>query len=92
MTIRVVVADDQALVRKGFGVLLTGEPDIEVVGEAANGAEAVALALSLAIFGRHRRRINISIPLRWRMERPDPIVDKEGKHDGDAKADRKRKR
>ena len=46
MTIRVVVADDQALVRKGFGVLLTGEPDIEVVGEAANGAEAVALAAS----------------------------------------------
>ena len=46
MTIRVVVADDQALVRKGFAVLLTGEPDIEVVGEAANGAEAVALAAS----------------------------------------------
>jgi DNA-binding NarL/FixJ family response regulator len=46
MTIRVVVADDQALVRKGFGVLLAGEPDIEVVGEAANGAEAVALAAS----------------------------------------------
>ena len=46
MTIRVVVADDQALVRKGFGVLLAGEPDIEVVGEAANGVEAVALAAS----------------------------------------------
>jgi DNA-binding NarL/FixJ family response regulator len=46
MTIRVVVADDQALVRKGFGVLLAGEADIEVVGEAANGAEAVALAAS----------------------------------------------
>jgi DNA-binding NarL/FixJ family response regulator len=46
MTIRVVVADDQALVRKGFGVLLAGEPDIEVVGEASNGAEAVALAAS----------------------------------------------
>jgi DNA-binding NarL/FixJ family response regulator len=46
MTIRVVVADDQALVRKGFTVLLAGEPDIEVVGEASNGAEAVALAAS----------------------------------------------
>jgi DNA-binding NarL/FixJ family response regulator len=43
MTIRVVVADDQALVRSGFTVLLAGEPDIEVVGEASNGAEAVAL-------------------------------------------------
>jgi DNA-binding NarL/FixJ family response regulator len=41
--IRVVVADDQALVRSGFTMLLAGESDIEVVGEAANGAEAVAL-------------------------------------------------
>ena len=42
----VVVADDQALVRSGFTMLLSGEPDIEVVGEASNGAEAVALAAS----------------------------------------------
>ena len=41
--IRVAVADDQALVRSGFCVLLRSEPDIEVVGEAANGAQAVAL-------------------------------------------------
>ncbi len=46
MTIRVVVADDQALVRSGFTMLLAGESDIEVVGEASNGAEAVALAVS----------------------------------------------
>src|SRR4051812_34716018 len=46
MTIRVVVADDQALVRSGFTMLLSGEHDIEVVGEASNGAEAVALAAS----------------------------------------------
>jgi DNA-binding NarL/FixJ family response regulator len=46
MTIRVVVADDQALVRSGFTMLLAGEPGIEVVGEASNGAEAVALAAS----------------------------------------------
>jgi DNA-binding NarL/FixJ family response regulator len=46
VTIRVVVADDQALVRSGFAMLLNGEVDIEVVGEAANGAEAVALAAS----------------------------------------------
>jgi DNA-binding NarL/FixJ family response regulator len=46
MTIRVVVADDQALVRKAFVVLLSSESDIEVAGEASNGAEAVALAAS----------------------------------------------
>jgi DNA-binding NarL/FixJ family response regulator len=43
MTIRVVVADDQVLVRSGFSMLLAGEPDIEVVGEAGDGAEAVSL-------------------------------------------------
>ncbi|MFN8535399.1 MAG: response regulator transcription factor [Dehalococcoidia bacterium] len=48
MTIRVVVADDQALVRAGFRVLLDSAPDIEVVGEAANGAEAIALARTIA--------------------------------------------
>lgn len=44
MTISVVVADDQGLVRSGFSMLLGGEPGIDVVGEAGNGAEAVALA------------------------------------------------
>ncbi|MGH2584134.1 MAG: response regulator, partial [Dehalococcoidia bacterium] len=44
MSIRVVIADDQALVRAGFHVLLDSAPDIEVVGEAANGAEAVKQA------------------------------------------------
>jgi DNA-binding NarL/FixJ family response regulator len=43
MTIRVVVADDQALVRSGFRVLVDVADDMEVVGEAADGAEAVAL-------------------------------------------------
>jgi DNA-binding NarL/FixJ family response regulator len=43
--IRVAVADDQLLVRSGFTVLLNSTPDIEVVGEAADGAEAVELAL-----------------------------------------------
>ena len=41
MTIRVLVADDQSLVRAGFRMLLAGEEDIEVVAEAANGLEAV---------------------------------------------------
>ena len=48
MTVRVVIADDQALVRSGFRVLLEQEPDITVVGEAADGAEAVAAATALA--------------------------------------------
>jgi DNA-binding NarL/FixJ family response regulator len=44
MTIRVVLADDQALMRAGFRMLLQTAPDIEVVGEAADGREAVRLA------------------------------------------------
>jgi DNA-binding NarL/FixJ family response regulator len=45
--IRVLLADDQALVRAGFRLILGAEPDIEVVGEAADGREAVALARRL---------------------------------------------
>jgi DNA-binding NarL/FixJ family response regulator len=41
MTIRVVVVDDQALVRRGFAMVLEHEPDIEVVAEASTGVEAV---------------------------------------------------
>ncbi|MFF5989710.1 response regulator [Prauserella flavalba] len=44
MTIRVVLADDQALVRAGFRVLLDTEDGFEVCGEASDGGEAVALA------------------------------------------------
>lgn len=43
MTIRVAIADDQQLIRAGFRSLLEAEPDLEVVGEAGTGAEAVAL-------------------------------------------------
>ena len=47
MTIRVLVADDQAMVRSGLRLILEDQPDITVVGEAADGAEAVALARRL---------------------------------------------
>jgi DNA-binding NarL/FixJ family response regulator len=43
MTIRVLLVDDQALLRKGFRMILEEEPAIEVVGEAADGDQAVAL-------------------------------------------------
>ncbi len=46
--ISVVIADDQRLVRAGFRVILAGEPDIRVVGEAADGLEAIDLARTLA--------------------------------------------
>jgi DNA-binding NarL/FixJ family response regulator len=42
MSLRIVVADDQAMVRAGFRSLLNEEPDLEVVGEAADGEQAVA--------------------------------------------------
>ena len=45
--IRVLLADDHAVLRAGLKVLLSSEPDIEICGEAANGDEAVARALEL---------------------------------------------
>lgn len=45
--LRVLVVDDQTLVRAGFSMILSSEPDIEVVGEAENGREAIELAENL---------------------------------------------
>ena len=46
--LRVVIADDQALVRSGIRLILEAHPDLDVVGEAADGVEAVQLAKDLA--------------------------------------------
>ncbi|MDQ0791362.1 DNA-binding NarL/FixJ family response regulator [Streptomyces sp. B3I7] len=48
MTLRVVVADDQALVRTGFRMIIDARDDLEVVGEACDGREAVRLTRELA--------------------------------------------
>jgi DNA-binding NarL/FixJ family response regulator len=44
LVIRIVIAEDQALVRRGVALLLSMEPDMEVVGQACNGVEAVELS------------------------------------------------
>ncbi|WP_030726479.1 response regulator [Streptomyces sp. NRRL S-237] len=46
--IKVMIADDQMMVRQGFTVLLNAQPDIEVVGQAVDGADAVAKVAELA--------------------------------------------
>jgi len=48
MTVRVLIADDQELIRAGLKTILDAQPDIEVIGEAADGREAVALARELS--------------------------------------------
>ena len=47
MTIRVLLADDQALLRAGFRMIIGAQQDMQVVGEAADGAQAVELARRL---------------------------------------------
>jgi DNA-binding NarL/FixJ family response regulator len=59
MTIRVLVADDQSMVRAGLRMLLAGEPDIDVVAEAGNGREAIAQA---ARFSPHVVLMDIRMP------------------------------
>jgi DNA-binding NarL/FixJ family response regulator len=47
MTIRVLIADDQAMIRSGLKLILEDQPDITVIGEAADGVDAIALARRL---------------------------------------------
>lgn len=47
MTIRVIIADDQSIIRAGLTTILNGQPDIDVIGQAADGREAVVLARRL---------------------------------------------
>jgi DNA-binding NarL/FixJ family response regulator len=47
MTIRVLIADDQAMIRSGLRLILEDQPDITVIGEACNGTEAIQLARQL---------------------------------------------
>ncbi len=56
---RVLVADDHAVVRRGVRSILTAQPDFEVLGEAADGAEAVELALELR---PHLVILDVSMP------------------------------
>ena len=64
MTTRLLIADDQAVFRQGFRVLLQDEADIEVVGEAADGMQAVAMA---------RRRAASLVLMDIRMPRMDGL-------------------
>jgi DNA-binding NarL/FixJ family response regulator len=64
VTTRLLIADDQAVFRRGFRVLLEDEADIEVVGEAADGVQAVALA---------RRRAASLVLMDIRMPRMDGL-------------------
>ena len=67
MSIRVLLVDDHALARTGFRMVLDTEPDIEVVGEAATGRQAIHSARRLAPGGRGRPRLRPS----RRGRRPD---------------------
>ncbi|BEL02862.1 response regulator transcription factor [Actinoplanes sichuanensis] len=64
MTIRVLLADDQALIRAGFKMIVGAEPDLEVAGEAADGREAVDLC--------HTARIDVVL-MDLRMPHMDGI-------------------
>ena len=72
--IRVLVADDQQLLRAGFRVILEAEPDIEVVGEAVDGVEAVELGgrADVVLMDIRMPRLDGLAATERLMARPDP--------------------
>jgi len=62
-TIRVLVVDDHAVVRRGLLAFLAGEPDIEVVGDAAGGAEALEALVRLDSEGRRPRVVLMDLKM-----------------------------
>src|SRR5689334_3924425 len=72
MTIRVLVADDQSMVRAGFRMLLADEPDIDVVAEASNGREAISQA---ARFHPHVVLMDIRMPVLDGLEATRQILE-----------------
>jgi len=73
--IRVLLADDQALVRAGFRMILKAEPGLEVAGEAGDGSEAVLLAREL---GPDVVLMDVRMPVMDGIEATHRIVDGEG--------------
>ncbi|MCU7728842.1 response regulator transcription factor [Actinoplanes sp. KI2] len=71
MTISVLVADDQTMLRESFAVLLSAQPDMEVTGEASDGAEAVRLVLELQ---PHIALMDIRMPIMDGLEATRRIV------------------
>ena len=75
MSVRVVLADDQALLRKGFRMILEAEEDIDIVGEAADGADAVRLA---ELYGPDVVLMDVRMPVLDGIEATRAITDAAG--------------
>ena len=70
MAITVLIADDQAMVRQGFGALLAAQPDISVVGDAENGKVAVGIAVFDGSTSKQRDRQAAQHPSPLRPKQP----------------------